>query len=100
MKEVNRKKGKEEQKMNIIQNKDIAWQVYDGEAVLVDSKDGVCRVLNDTATVIWNACSEPASLSEVVDAVCSEFEAERSEVEKDVEETVRDFLEKKLLKEV
>ena len=62
--------------MIVEQNKEIAWQVYDGEAVLVDPEGSVCRVLNDTATFIWNMCENPCSIEQIIGAVQNEYDSE------------------------
>lgn len=81
----------------IKQNKDTAYRVLDGEAVIVDLESSELYSLNPTATVIWETCEEEVTLEEVVDRVVEEFEVEREVAEEDCIEFVEEFSENGLL---
>ena len=85
--------------MRVTQNTDIAWQEYDGEAVLVDPQDATCRVLNETASLVWRVCATPTTVAEIVAALQDEYEIDAEQARADVEEIVREFLDKRILKE-
>ena len=85
--------------MKVIQNQKIAWQVYDGEAVLVDPEGSVCRVLNETATRIWNICTDPYTIDEITEKLYEEYKADIDELRNDTSRIVNEFLEKNLLLE-
>ena len=49
----------------------VAWQVLDGEAVLIDLDKGSAVGLNETASFLWSrldACSEEELASDLVEA--------------------------------
>ena len=85
--------------MNVIQNPDIAWQEYDGEAVLVDPEETVCMVLNDTASFIWKLCEKSMSIDELSARLSEEYDVSPEEAGQDVGTIVSEFLEKNILKE-
>lgn len=86
-------------KRTVVQNSEIAWQVYDGEAVLVDPNESVCRVLNETAALIWQACNKPSTVEELAEHLREEYGADIENIQADTEEIVQEFLDKDLLQE-
>jgi hypothetical protein len=88
-----------EQAPRVTQNARIAWQVYDGEAVLVDPEGAVCMVLNETATLIWDQCAVPRSAAELAAALAAAYEGDPREMAADVRAIVAAFLAKGVLKE-
>ena len=50
-----------------IQNSDIAWRVYDTEALLVDPVDSCVRQLNETAAQLWVFLEQPRTPSDCTD---------------------------------
>ena len=88
---------KKNKDITLKQNKDTAYRVLDGEAVIVDLDSSELYSLNPTATVIWEACEEETTLAEVVDRIVEEFEVEREVAEVDCVGFVEDFFDKGLL---
>lgn len=86
--------------MKVAQNKDIAWQEYDGEVVLVDPEDAVCRVLNETASFIWKQCGQPCSAEKIVEGLYQHYHVTRDELQEDVDSIMKEFLAKRILEEV
>ena len=48
--------------------------------------------LNETAAEVWKGIDKGLSASEICDALCEEYEVERSVVEKDVEKVVAELV--------
>ena len=86
--------------MKVIQNQEIAWQIYDGEAVLVDPEGSLCRVLNETATRIWDICADPCTIDEINETLHKEYEADIDQLRNDIKSIVAEFIEKRLLLEI
>ena len=80
-----------------IQHADIAWQAYDGEAVLVEPREALCRILNDTATCIWEACESPKTEDELVDVLMSHYDVDENTARHDTHELIRELLSRSLI---
>jgi len=85
------------EKIILKQNKNTAYRVLDGEAVIVDLDSSELYSLNPTATVIWESCEEETTLEEVVNRIVEEFEVERGVAEEDCRAFVEDFSDNELL---
>lgn len=74
----------------------VAWQVVGGETVIVDLRNGVAMGLNGSGGTIWKhigSTSEDAIAQQVADEFDLDLETARS----DVEEFVRELLERELI---
>ncbi len=76
----------------------VAWQIIDGEAILVDLASGKTIGLNPTATWLWSHL-EGRDASELADEMTSSFDVDRSDAEKDVDDFLRLLRERKLIAE-
>ena len=65
-------------------NSRVAWRVYDGEAVILVAEDSTLNTLNVVGTVVWEAADGRTPVSAIVDRVCSEFDVDPAEAERDV----------------
>jgi hypothetical protein len=61
----------------------VAWQVVDGEAVLIDLEGGRALGLNETASFIWKRLAEQGE-PELAQAVAEEFEVDLEQARQDV----------------
>lgn len=78
---------------------DIVFREVEDEAVILDPESGSMHSLTKTAALIWKMCDGRHSLEDIVRKVLEMFEAEPSEVRRDVEGTIRRFAELGLLKD-
>ncbi len=62
----------------------VAWQVLDGEAVLVDLEAGTSLGLNATGSFLWPLLPT-SSAEELADALVAEFEVDREQAGRDVQ---------------
>jgi len=85
--------------MRFVQNSDIAWRIYDGEAVLVDPQGSVCRVLNETAARIWSICEQPSTVQEIAENMEQEYDVSLDQLNQDIEKIIRELTGKNLLLE-
>jgi hypothetical protein len=63
----------------------------DGEIVGLSVDTGTCYGFNGTATRIWSLIETPKRLSEIRDALLTEFEVDAATCEKEVAELVREL---------
>jgi hypothetical protein len=63
--------------------KDVAWRMIDGEAVIITPADSQMHTLNDVGTRIWELITGDRTLREVALVLCAEFEVEKDRAEKD-----------------
>jgi hypothetical protein len=63
--------------------KDVAWRMIDGEAVIITPADSTMHTLNDVGTRIWELMTGTRTLREVAGVLCAEFEVDKDRAEKD-----------------
>ena len=68
--------------------------------ILLDPDTNQFSVLNQTATAIWTRVAQPATSEEIVAEIRARFEEVGSAVASDVEETLRQMVERRLIKQV
>jgi hypothetical protein len=73
-----------------VRSDSVVSRVIAGETLIVPVRKGVGDLasiysLNQVASSIWEAISCPCSKNEIVQLIAAEFEAERSQIERDVE---------------
>jgi Coenzyme PQQ synthesis protein D (PqqD) len=68
--------------------------------ILLDPETSQFSVLNPTATAIWTSVAKPATSEEIVAEIRARFEEVDGSVVSDVEETLRQMVERKLIKRV
>lgn len=76
--------------------KQVAWQIVDGEAIVVDLDSGKTLGLNPTATFLWSHL-DGRDARQLADELMSEFDVERAEAEHDVADFLRILNERNLI---
>ncbi|HWS72176.1 MAG TPA: PqqD family protein [Thermoanaerobaculia bacterium] len=74
----------------------VAWQVIDGEAVIIDLASGVTIGLNPSGTFIWTKLLEQDDTA-AAEAVVSEYGIAREEAAADVAELIATLRERNLV---
>lgn len=74
----------------------VAWQIIDGEAVIVDLATGATIGLNPTATFLWSHL-DGRDATALAEALAAEFEVERAEADADVRDFLGQMQERKLI---
>lgn len=70
----------------------IAARSFDGETIIMSTRDSTLFTLNETATEIWRGADGRTSLEQIVrDRICSAFEIEYGEAYADAESVCRDL---------
>lgn len=75
----------------------VAFEVVDGEAVLLDLKSGVYFTLNPSGTRVWQLLVELGDLAEVRAAMLAEFAVRAETLEADVDALLSQLVEKGLV---
>ncbi len=66
------------------QRREIAWRDIKGEAVLLDSREGVVFVLNGVGSRIWSLIDEPKEQAEISRLIAREYRLAEAAVVEDV----------------
>ena len=68
--------------------------------ILLDPETNQFSVLNQTAAAIWAKVAQPATTQEIVEDIRARFEEVSGGVVSDVEGTLREMVERRLIKQV
>ena len=68
--------------------------------ILLDPDTNQFSVLNQTATAIWSRVAQPATSEEIVAEIHAGFDEVGGAVASEVEETLRQMIERRLIKQV
>jgi hypothetical protein len=68
--------------------------------ILLDPETNQFSVLNETASAIWTRVAQPATSEEIVADIRARFEEVDGGVLSDVEETLRQMVERRLIKQL
>ena len=68
--------------------------------ILLDPETNQFSVLNQTASAIWASVAQPATSEEIVAEIRARFDEVDGGVLSDVEETLRQMVERRLIKQV
>ncbi|HEX8172987.1 MAG TPA: PqqD family protein [Thermoanaerobaculia bacterium] len=78
--------------------KEIAWQVVDGEAIIVDLASGKTIGLNPTGTYLWTQL-DGRDEHELAAALAAKFDVDQESASRDVREFLSLLRERRLLTE-
>lgn len=76
---------------------EVVFRELDGETVLLNLTSGVYFGLDEVGTRIWHLIGEHRNLGAVIEALSTEYDADRAEIEKDVLDLTEQLLAKSLL---
>ena len=77
----------------------VAFEVLDGEAVLLSLTASRYYRLNPTATTVWRAVASGATVDEAIAVICSRYDTDSMTASRDVERLVQRLLDARLLEE-
>ena len=81
----------------VIHTPGIVGQVIDGEAVLVDPKQGMVRVLNPTGARIWELIHGRGTVADLAAALAAEYGIEPARTQADILSFCEDLLRRGVL---
>ena len=68
----------------IERNSNYPFQKVVDETIIVNPKSRLMHSLNEVGGFIWQKLSSPVKLSELIDSITSEYNADATQVQKDV----------------
>ena len=84
----------------LIRNNAVLWRELDGEAILLDPKEGCSYNLNVIGTLIWNMLDGKHTTHDIASAVCESYEVEFEQALHDVQQLLDDLRNNHLLNDV
>ena len=75
----------------IARSQDLVYCELEGEAVILNLRDGVYYGLDPVGTSIWEKIEQPITYAALLDALIEEYEIDRPQCEKDVAELLQEL---------
>lgn len=76
---------------------DVVFRDLEGEAVILDLASGTYFGLNEVGTRVWRLVDEGRDVSQIVEIVTSEYQADRATIARDVERLLDDLRSRRLI---
>jgi hypothetical protein len=76
---------------------DVVFRDLDGEAVILDLGSGTYFGLNEVGTRVWQLISEGRDEPGIVEAVASEYDADRATIARDIARLLDDLKTRRLI---
>ena len=70
----------------------------DGEAAILDLKEGIYYGLDPIGAKIWNLIQEPIELREIIRIILDQYDVDKEQCKKDISELVVELLDNGLVK--
>ena len=77
---------------------DVVSCDLDGEAAILNLKDGVYYGLDPVGAKIWNLIQKPRVLKEVIEIICDEYDVDKDRCKNDIFELIEELLDNGLVK--
>lgn len=84
----------------LLRNNAVLWRELDGEAILLDPKEGCSYNLNTIGTLIWKMLDGTHTIGDITTAICELYEVEFEQAYQDTEQLLADLRNNNLLTEV
>jgi hypothetical protein len=81
----------------LLRNTTVLWRELDGEAILLNPKEGCSYNLNNVGTLIWKMLDGEHTPDEIARAVCELFDVEYAQALHDVERLLAELCDNNLL---
>lgn len=72
-------------------NQAVLWRELDGEAILLDPKEGCSYNLNAVGTLVWKMLDGTHTTQDIVTAICTSYEVGHEQANQDVEYLLDDL---------
>jgi len=82
----------------ISKNESVPWRMIEGEAILVNVEKGNVMQLNDAGAFIWDHIDGHRPVSQIVDSLSEEFDADKDRIRKDALEFLGELRKRGLIK--
>jgi len=70
----------------------------DGEAAILDLKDGIYYGLDPVGAKIWNLIQKPIILKEIIKIILDEYDVNKDQCTNDIFELIEELLDNRLVK--
>jgi hypothetical protein len=81
----------------LLRNTTVLWRELDGEAILLNPKEGCSYNLNNVGTLIWKMLDGEHTPDEIARTVCELYDVEYAQALHDVERLLADLRDNNLL---
>ena len=71
----------------LLRNSSVLWRELDGEAILLNPKEGCSYNLNNVGTLIWKMLDGEHSIDDIAKAICEYYEVEYDQALQDMRTT-------------
>lgn len=82
--------------MYLKQHEDTASRVIEGEAIVLTPDNGMLHTLNFVGTHIWELANGKRKVSDIIEKLTEEFDAEEKKIKKDAIDFIEDLIHKKM----
>ena len=83
----------------LLRKTNVLWRELDGEAILLDPKQGCTYHLNNVGTLIWKMLDGQHTADDIAKAVCESYEVEYEQALQDIERLLNELRSNNLLNE-
>ena len=70
----------------------------DGEAAILDIKDGIYYGLDPIGAKIWNLIQKPLVIDEIIKTILNEYDVDKDQCTNDILELIEELLDNRLVK--
>ena len=81
----------------LLRNTTVLWRELDGEAILLNPKEGCSYNLNNVGTMIWKLLDGEHSIDDIAKAICELYEVEHEQALQDVRQLLNELRENNLV---
>lgn len=80
----------------VTRNKDVAWRIIEGEAILISAEDSMLHSLDEVGTRIWELADGSNTIKQIAQKIFDEYEIDLETAQDDVVEFVTNLASEKL----
>ena len=81
----------------LLRNSSVLWRELDGEAILLNPKEGCSYNLNNVGTLIWKMLDGEHSIDDIAQAICEYYEVEYDQALQDMSQLLNELRENNLV---
>jgi hypothetical protein len=76
----------------------LSYRTIGDETIILDSKiNKQVHQLNEVGSFVWNLCDGKNNVEQICESICHEYDVQPAEAKSDIENLLRQFIEKGLL---
>ena len=82
----------------LLKNKDLEVKTFEGEAIVLNPKQGTFYKLNEVGTEIFKSANGKTPVKKIVETICKKFDVKKARAEKDAVKFIKELEKKKFIK--